>query len=410
MAAVLPASDPPADGTDLIKATDSSCITRESLKRLIEDETYLLLKQNFLRSTGRGRPKTLPSPVILNHRLLIQLHYLKEEGENTFSDSCLQLSEQEALTFLDKEFDFHDLPDALSSLGLNRLHLQDIETYTASQNPPVVTNAVVRALEQFQVQENLPMSFVIKWLRKLDPQLICMTDSKLRTKILAVCKKIRALVKNKKTANLEHMLCQLFHYSAANEEQPTPISTGKYENSSLRKECDSLRKANEVLVLKNEEKALQIDILKDEREDLRHENEDLCNIQDRLERNVKQNRALIRQLKEKEEELEQRTQARTYKVNVALKNEIKEATKKIHLLDSKNEDLRNEFQAVKAKLKHVQATEVNLTKQLEVEKEQKSLLNTQCEKLEHEVQTVKSKLKLTQTTKNILKKQLEGKK
>ncbi|GFR77896.1 hypothetical protein ElyMa_002249100 [Elysia marginata] len=87
------------------------------------------------------------------------------------------------------------------------------------------------------------------------------------------------------------MLCQTFHYPAANEEPPTPVSTGKYENSALRKECDSLRKANGVLVLKNEEKALQIAILKVEREDLRHENEDLCNTQDRLDRNVKQKKS-----------------------------------------------------------------------------------------------------------------------
>ncbi|KAK3781444.1 hypothetical protein RRG08_019069 [Elysia crispata] len=126
--------------------------------------------------------------------------------------SCLQLSEQEVVAFLDKEFDFHGLPDALSSCGLNRLHLLDLEAYspTCSQNPPMLTNAVVRALEHFQVQENLPMSFVVNWMKRLDPTLVPMSESKLLSKVLSLCKKLRSLVKNKKTEDLRHLLLQSF--------------------------------------------------------------------------------------------------------------------------------------------------------------------------------------------------------
>ncbi|KAK3764508.1 hypothetical protein RRG08_009190 [Elysia crispata] len=50
------------------------------IKCLIEDELYENLRGRFLHH-GRGRPKMLPPIDHVSNKLLVQLAYLKEEGQ-----------------------------------------------------------------------------------------------------------------------------------------------------------------------------------------------------------------------------------------------------------------------------------------------------------------------------------------
>ncbi|KAK3781443.1 hypothetical protein RRG08_019068 [Elysia crispata] len=118
------------------------------------------------------------------------------------------------------------------------------------------------------------------------------------------------------------------------------------DNSSLGNECKKLKKTNEVLLSKNSEKDLQISILKEERNDLKYENEKLHDIQNLLDLNLEQNRALTRQLKEKEIELDKGKKSRTYKLNVTLKKKIKEALDKIDVLNAENEELKTKLDSI----------------------------------------------------------------
>ena len=104
---------------------------------------------------------------------------------------------------------------------------------------------------------------------------------------------------------------------------------------------------------------MQISILKEERNDLKYENEKLHDIQNLLDLNLEQNKALTRELKEKEIELDKGKKSRTYKLNVTLKKEIKEALDKIDVLNAENEELKTKVLKVMSKLMGAQTTKSN---------------------------------------------------
>ncbi|GFO19535.1 hypothetical protein PoB_004604000 [Plakobranchus ocellatus] len=114
--------------------------------------------------------------------------------------SLLKQIEQgaKASLFLER-VDFHELPQALSNLGLNRLQLTGAAEFHGAHSSSI-TNDVIIQLDKFRNNERLPPVFVRKWVRVLcAPLCTNLTDSMVRSKVEKVLKHQKFLSNRKKT-------------------------------------------------------------------------------------------------------------------------------------------------------------------------------------------------------------------
>ena len=98
------------------------------------------------------------------------------------------MSDEDARRYLDSVHDFHALAEPLGELGLNRQHLTTAIDFHRLPTQTVTNNAVI-SLEQFRVQEKLPATFVLKWLKILTTSCDGFSDKQLKTRIQSVGQK-----------------------------------------------------------------------------------------------------------------------------------------------------------------------------------------------------------------------------
>ncbi|GFO41302.1 hypothetical protein PoB_006780700 [Plakobranchus ocellatus] len=380
-----------------------------------DDDIYKALKKHF-HMHGKGRRPDLPC-VNLTHGLLLQLYYLKEEGNHTYrelkswleklvpstvhvTEGCIThqvqtvlkvhsgLSAEKSKSYLATSYSFHALAEPLAKLGLNRLHLINCEQFTG-QAKEDVSNDVVIALEQFRAKEDFPVVFVRKWLRLLSLACANFTDSQMRTRVQKVVKQYNLLAKNK--VKNAQALCNFFNMPFVS--QPFHVHIGpEVENNTVEchdcihlREClrekdkiiKALERDNEYLVNSKNFLSAQLEI-KDQVRDLQDEKKN-----EKTESQVKDELAgvkkkIIRLKKQRDVisvELGHVQKSKLYKHNHKLKRDIKtmanknvELKKKLCAENGKNADLVQTVNKLKVKLKSEQTLKAKVKSSLNKQK------------------------------------------
>ncbi|KAK3770798.1 hypothetical protein RRG08_036400 [Elysia crispata] len=260
-------------------------VTVSHLRSLIDDKFYRDCKRHFLM-VGKGRRPDLPILQTLTQRVLIQLYFIKEEGNSSFRElklwlekldpsvchvtegrvkhkvtsavqSCLKMTEEVALHFLSEHVNFHAALAALADLNLNRLHLTNIEPFT-QPSLEFITNRVVIALEHFKSSERNISFSTVKWLKTLSTQCSQMSDSLLTSNVLTTIKKYKLLSKMKNANDLEDFLKKQFPeesnsiFAESSESSVNTTEMSEVITPQSCSQCDKLKNVTDAAIKKEE--------------------------------------------------------------------------------------------------------------------------------------------------------------
>ena len=180
---------------------------------------------------------------------------------STLHEKCRQMPELKSI--LAENFSFHTLTPPLARIGLNRLHLTDVEHFTFTDSV-LITNDVIIELDKFNNLERLSPVFVRKWTRILCGALCDgQTDSMVRSKVDKVLKLHKSLLNRKKKDEPKVFLSKPFI-------PDSPDSVPRHKTL----QCDGCKVLKEAVEVKN----CEIEVLNERKlpltqklgEDMRH--------------------------------------------------------------------------------------------------------------------------------------------
>ena len=128
------------------------------------------------------------------------------------------LEKADAKVWLREGYDFNELPGVLSSLGLNRLNIDEPDGYSLASQTDISNEVVIELSKLMSKESKLPI-FLRKWVVRLSVACQQLTESKLKTLINKTLSRYKHLLKLKKSVDLEEFLKSPF-YSDQIEKKP----------------------------------------------------------------------------------------------------------------------------------------------------------------------------------------------